>query len=245
MRLLTKGSNVFKIAKSDNKSDEYRSCIMFLSPYKLSGANLCPNASIGCVKSCLNTSGLGKTNSVQAARLKRSHFYLEHREAFKAQLLKECISFIKSNRKKGFKTSIRLNGTSDITWEKVFPEIFELDAMYYDYTKNYNKMLNFLEGKLPKNYHVTFSRSEINDKESLDVLNKGGNVAYVFHKTIKMPEKLFGYTVFNGEEDDLRFLNHHGVIGLVSKGRANKDDTGFVIRSENFESETLNNVSLV
>jgi hypothetical protein len=36
--------------------------------------------------------------------------------------------------------------------------------------------------------------------------------------------------VINGDEHDLRFLDHQGVIvGLVEKGLAKKDETGFVI----------------
>jgi hypothetical protein len=53
-------------------------------------------------------------------------------------------------------------------------------------------------------------------------------VAIVFRKTL--PEKYKGFSVVNGDETDLRFLDGGGnVIGLVEKGRAKKDASGFVL----------------
>ena len=38
-----------------------------------------------------------------------------------------------------------------------------------------------------------------------------------------------GFEVVNGDETDLRFLDKKGVVvGLIEKGRAKKDETGFV-----------------
>ena len=44
-----------------------------------------------------------------------------------------------------------------------------------------------------------------------------------------MPAMYWETTVFNGDESDLRFLDPKGVIvGLYMKGKAKKDNTGFV-----------------
>jgi hypothetical protein len=44
-----------------------------------------------------------------------------------------------------------------------------------------------------------------------------------------MPEYYNGLPVFNGDESDLRFLDPKGVVvGLYAKGKAKKDETGFV-----------------
>jgi hypothetical protein len=46
--------------------------IIYMSPYNLSGKNVCPGASKGCAAACLNTAGRGAMNVVQAARLKKT-----------------------------------------------------------------------------------------------------------------------------------------------------------------------------
>ena len=38
-------------------------------------------------------------------------------------------------------------------------------------------MEKYLNGEMPKNYHLTFSRSESNDKKARLILVMGGNVA--------------------------------------------------------------------
>ena len=55
----------------------------------------------------------------------------------------------------------------------------------------------------------------------------GGNVAVVFRN--QLPKTWNGYEVVNGDESDLRFLDKKGVVvGLIEKGMAKKDATGFV-----------------
>ena len=81
--------------------------------------------------------------------------------------------------------------------------------------------------EFPSNYHLTFSRSETNDKLCEMVLEMKGNVAVVFRN--QLPETWKGYEVINGDENDLRFLDKQGVVvGLIEKGMAKKDETGFV-----------------
>ena len=89
-------------------------------------------------------------------------------------------------------------------------------------------MTAFLDGKLPSNYSLTFSRSETNEAQCLEVLNRGGNVAVVFRK--ELPTHWNGFPVINGDENDLRFLDPKGVVvGLKAKGKAKSDTTGFVV----------------
>ena len=108
------------------------------------------------------------------------------------------------------------------------------DIQFYDYTKSFKRMCSFLdkpfikgEAKFPSNYHLTFSRSENNDKKCEMVLAMGGNVAVVFRN--QLPKTWKGFDVVNGDETDLRFLDKRGVVvGLIEKGMAKKDSTGFV-----------------
>jgi len=123
---------------------------------------------------------------------------------------------------------IRLNGTSDIGWERyTVIQAFET-TRFYDYTKSFQRMMAFLDGKLPSNYSLTFSRSETNEAQCLEVLKRGGNVAVVFRK--ELPTHWKGFPVINGDENDLRFLDPKGVVvGLKAKGKAKTDTTGFVV----------------
>ena len=89
------------------------------------------------------------------------------------------------------------------------------------------RMKAFLNGELPSNYHLTFSCSETNEKIAKLVLEMGGNVAVVFRN--QLPDTWNGVEVVDGDESDLRFLDKKGVVvGLIEKGLAKKDLTGFV-----------------
>lgn len=228
--LLTLGHTNAKTIKSDNAGLGYLTAIQYLAPYTVSGFNVCKHASEGCAKGCLNTAGRGKTNVVQQARIKRTRFFFENKPGYKYTLFEELEKFVKRCDKLEQKPAVRLNGTSDLPWEDIFPDMFIKFNMvqFYDYTKYVNRMLNFINGKLPPNYHLTFSRSEINDSECLEVLRKGGNVAVVFMSK-QLPQKWNRFKINNADSHDLRFLDPFGVQGLYAKGRAKKDTSGFVV----------------
>ena len=81
---------------------------------------------------------------------------------------------------------------------------------------------------LPKNYKLTFSRSEINDNDVYDLLKTKTNIAIVFNK---LPKKYLGRRVIDGDISDLRFKDPKGVIvGLLAKGKAKKDPSGFTVK---------------
>lgn len=215
--------------------------ILYLSPEKQNevGVNNCPQASPGCAAACLNMSGRGSMSMVQKARMNKTHYLKGEREQFLNQLDSEITKHKERHAKRGEKMCIRLNGTSDRTWERTKfkngKTIFELhpEVQFYDYTKITNRM----HINLPSNYHLTFSRSEINQQEIEVVLLMGGNVAVVFDK---LPETYLGYKVINGDESDLRFLDGENVVvGLKFKkntgkgGKENNEEafsSGFALR---------------
>lgn len=204
-----------------------------LAPANLSGYEVCQWRSKGCTMACLNTAGRGQMNSVQDSRIAKTKLFFEQKFDFLAKLSKEITSSIKSASKKGMQAVFRPNLTSDIAWENVINEdgvtIFEKhgSTQFYDYTKSFKRMKAFLNGELPSNYHLTFSCSEHNEKICQVVLSMGGNVAVVFRN--QLPDTWHGYEVINGDESDLRFLDKQGVVvGLIEKGLAKKDLTGFV-----------------
>lgn len=207
-----------------------------LAPAKLSGFNVCPSASKGCAAACLNTAGMGVFSNVQQSRIEKTRLFFKDRDVFMAQLVKEIGAAIRKAVKSEMVPCFRLNLTSDLAWEKIkFQDksIFEHfpQVQFYDYCKIVSRMSTFLAGEMPKNYHLTFSRSESNDLAVKAVLASGGSVAMVFRKTL--PATYAGLPVVNGDETDLRFKDPKGVIvGLVEKGLAKKDQTGFVLEPE-------------
>ena len=106
------------------------------------------------------------------------------------------------------------------------------DLQFYDYTKHLKRFAGYLEGKLPENYHLTYSRSELTpDGLVKGLCSSGGNVAVVFRN--HLPDKWLGLEVIDGDDSDLRFEDGKGkIVGLLEKGLAKKDKTGFVVEPE-------------
>jgi hypothetical protein len=213
---------------------------LHLAPYTLGGKNICPNASSGCIKACLFSSGMGAYPRVQQARIKKTRFFHENREAFLRQLYKEINAKVNTAAKKGELVSFRLNLTSDVAWEtvkldgKTFMEHFPT-VQFYDYTPNLKRVMNFLMGKFPSNYHLTFSRKEDNQDRVNIVLGNGGNVAVVFDK--RLPAKYKGKKVIDATKHDLRFIDPKNTIaGLVALGKGRKDSSGFVVDTKRYKN---------
>ena len=219
----------------------YITHILYMSSHRQNskGINVCSHASEGCANSCLVGSGFGGMyGGVQRGRIEKTEFFLRNRIGFLNKLRIEIEQSIKKNKDKAIPV-FRLNGTSDLPYEKykIFEgkNIFELfpNVQFYDYTKNWKRFDN----ELPNNYHLTFSRSEINHNKAMEILSRGFNVAMVFDK---LPETYNGYEVINADKDDLRFLDKKGVIcglkykKMTGKGGAIKNieaiSSGFVIK---------------
>lgn len=224
--LLSEGSTNSKTAKN-----EIQTYILYLAPSDIIGThNLCPMASDGCKKACLYSAGRGRFSNVQLSRINKAKFWAYNRKAFYIQLANEIMRIHdKSNFEK---VAIRLNGTSDIDHLNLlqrytginFLDPFYSNLLFYDYTKN----INVFKRYFGSNYKLTFSKSESNFDECLEVISLGGNIAAVF--AAELPESYGGIQVINGDLTDLRYFDPVGVIvGLKAKGPAKKDVSGFVI----------------
>ena len=172
------------------------------------------------------------TNMVQEARLRRTRMFFEQRDVFMGLLVIDIEHAIKRARKLGLTLTVRLNGTSDLPWEKFrveqFRNIMERfpTIQFYDYTKISARMFT----AQPVNYHLTFSASETNHANASFILHTGRNVAVVVTKELKN-QLLAKPDVADGDKTDLRFLDGSGKLILLSaKGKAKKDTTGFVLR---------------
>lgn len=215
----------------------YLTGILYLVPSDGSGlGNLCPNASPGCRAACLFTAGRGVMRPVREGRMRKTRLFFESSERFADMLAEDIRMLVRRAAKQGLVPCVRLNGTSDIPWERIkasngftLPAMFP-NVQFYDYTKRPNRTA------LPDNYHLTFSRSECNDDQAMIELERGRNVAVVFDtlKGTPLPAFWRGYRVLDGDLSDLRFLDvpEAGcaayVIGLRAKGKAKGETSGFV-----------------
>lgn len=224
----------------------YNSYILHLAPSDVSGYNTCPKATAGCKAACLNTAGRGglikkgeSTNVIQEARKRKTRLFFENREAFMRDLVADIELAIKQSGKKNLVPVFRLNGTSDLSWEKypvmrngvVFTNIFNAfaEVQFYDYTKVLGRKVSQV-----KNYHLTFSAADGNDTDVLRAIEQGYNISVVFgaKKGKALPTEYLGLPVIDADEHDLRFIDSADgkqvVAGLHMKGKAVKDSTGFV-----------------
>lgn len=203
--------------------------ILYLAPAREAGrGNVCPNASAGCLASCLYSAGRGAFSNVQSARVRKTRLFFDDFATFKSQLFADIRAFVAHCNAQGKQACVRLNGTSDIAWEKL--GVFEAfpSVRFYDYTKSASRAISHALQLTPRNYHLTFSRSEANEADALRVLRAGGNVAVVFGSVL--PATWQGFPVVNGDTSDLRFLDGQGVVvGLKAKGKARNDSSGFVV----------------
>jgi len=210
---------------------------LHLAPFDLSGYQGCPQASAGCAAACLHTAGnpaymAGK----DASRKAKTRAYFEERAAFMAVLTFEIAALERKAKAQGMQAGIRLNATSDLPWERrrvdvdgaavglmdLFPEV-----QFYDYTKVTKRAVAWAEGKMPGNYHLTFSK------------NEGGNVAIVcapsVYKTAiatgRLPYPYDAPGAVDGDAHDYRPADPVGkIIALKAKGDARHDTSGFVVR---------------
>ena len=208
MKLLSTGNP--KILKGLKQG--FNTYILHLAPANLSGYETCPKRTAGCTAACLNTAGRGgmfkkgeTTNVIQQARIRKTKMFFENRVQFMADLVKDIELAIKQSAKKDLTPVFRLNGTSDLAWEKyevvrngvTFKNIFAAfsEVTFYDYTKIPGRKVNGIA-----NYSLTFSEADGNALETLNAIRAGMNVATVFgiKKNSPMPKMWNGMTVFNG-----------------------------------------------
>ena len=230
--LLSKGSTNTKTAKNSLET-----FILYLSPERQNskGVNLCPKASKGCAAACLYTAGRGKFTNVKKSRINKSEYYISDKKTFINQLSKEIVKIAAKSIKQNKKIAIRLNGTSDQDFISIIKKYNNLDLLndkqfknlvFYDYTAILGKIKKYIN----TSYSLTLSRKEDNEKEILEALKLGGNVAAVFKGDL--PTKYKGYNVVNGDSSDLEMIyNNNVILGLKAKGDAKKDTTGFVIHN--------------
>tara|TARA_R110000772_G_scaffold26228_2_gene67804 strand:- start:367 stop:1146 length:780 start_codon:yes stop_codon:yes gene_type:complete len=216
-----------------------------MAPAKMSGYQVCADASPDCEAFCLHSAGnpvyfAAKTKS----RIAKTRLFFENRNLFLALMVKELQREVKKAAKDAVTLAMRPNMTSDIPYEKYsctyngqrMPIIDLIHLLapampIYDYTKNPRRDVS------REFYTFTFSLSENNETDAVKQLERGINVAVVFDTKAGHPlpsnYTLGGkvFEVINGDKHDVRYTDIKGVIvGLTAKGKARVvgTDTGFV-----------------
>lgn len=244
-RKITGLSYIGKVNNSTKhkKAYKYQEMVytIYLAPAKMSGYEVCPMRSAECTKLCLNESGHNRMdiheNIINKSRIKKTKLFFENRQFFMGWVIDEIKHAKLKAEKNGFKFSVRLNNTSDISPESFYikddegniKNILEIfpDTTFYDYTKVPKRML--LKKKYP-NYDLTFSYSGSNLEDCFKMLDNEIRVAMVFKE---VPKEYMGYKVVNGDLNDLRHYEAGNVIvGLKYKKVREKlsKDVKFVIQ---------------
>ena len=239
----------------------YLNAIHYMAPASTGGAgNLCPKASPECIALCLGTySGQAAmvsdlengTNNVRESRKAKARLFMHRRNEYLNEIARKIVRVILKAKKERLIPCIRLNGSTDIPFErlafdieaktaKALAEIYphqdwtlartNLIALFpkvqfVDYTKISSRL-----GKQPTNLDLTLSYSAQNSAECVNALMSGHNVAMVFHGSL--PNSFAGFPVIDGDTHDLRHLDRKGgfIVGLSPKGnKAKRDQSGFVV----------------
>ena len=221
--LLTAPTHQPKAAKNDVPT-----YVLHLAPAGASGLQTCAFRTDGCEAACLNTAGRGRFDGIQRGRIAKTRFLAERPAPFLAILLAEIRSAVKRH---GGRALFRLNGTSDLRWERFAPFLFEVDgAEFYDYTKYPRR-----DGR-PDNYKLMYSVSERNDDaDVLERLAAFGHVAVVVDtpapiggaQKLPLPKRYLGERAWDGDETD-DWRARPGITLLRVKGDGVGDTSGFV-----------------
>lgn len=244
----------------------YLNAIHYMAPHSSAGVgNLCSHASWQCIALCLGThsgqaamvSDLANgTNATRESRKDKARRFMHNRADYMNRLVRDIVKLEAKAKREGLKLCVRLNGSTDIAWERLrfncdektiaalhkagllsnivylsqvtILELFP-HIQFVDYTKNPNRM-----GKTPHNLHLTLSFSGSNLAACIEALHNGNNVAVVFGEGL--PANWQGFPVIDGDRHDLRHLDPRGgyIVGLSPKGTTAKRDTsGFVVRGYN------------
>lgn len=202
----------------------YLTAILYLAPATLAGGKtVCPHSTEACREGCLFHAGRGRTPRVFNARIRRTEFWLEAPDLFLERLADDLEIMERVADQHGMRLAIRLNGTSDVLWERDAPDLFTAfpRARFYDYTR-----APLHHRRVPGNWHLTWSLADRPAGEALPQFITGHSVAVVVPEERKRPDgeraRVLGMDLrfVDGDLHDLRFLDPApAIVQLRPKGR--------------------------
>lgn len=208
----------------------YLSAILYLMPHTSGGGvTLCPHSTEACRAICLAGAGLSGLPRAMGAKQWRTDHFLRDPESFIEIVERDIEKLARIARAEGFKPVVRLNGTSDVLWERIAAPLFSAfpAIQFMDYTK-----VPIEQRDLPPNYHLTYSVGGPEDMgRAIAYLRAGQSVAVVV--PVEVRDMLAGFELdigpctagfIDGDENDLRFLDAPGSIVLLKpKGHKRSD----------------------
>jgi len=214
----------------------YLTGILYLSPADKSGHNVCSMAKKAqCKEPCLDEAGRGAMDFVQLARLAKTDWFFYSRETFMLELVDSVFALVRKAIREDLTPLVRLNGTSDILWEKIavtykgvtYTNIMALfpEVQFYDYTKVVGRTV-------PANYDLTFSYSGALDFQKYVDLAIAAKmrIAVVFRTVADIPKSFLGLKVIPGDDSDIRHVEpKNKIVALYAKGPARYDTGPFVV----------------
>jgi len=240
----------------DNLDTDLEIWGLSLAPHWISGFNTCNGLSNGCAHSCLMFTGMGQKfmiasdgqHKVAIARIVRTILWFKFRDQFKAKLLRSISNKAKLLKSKKIAMAFRPNVFSEIKFEKLFPELFNLcnslNVATYDYVKDITRIK---DNPFRSTYNMTFSLSENNALFIPTALKHGCNIAVVTDiplnknkdRTYKFnPPKTITIAgieleTIDGDQHDARYLDKKKNAFIVLRGKGQtirKDETNFMVK---------------
>lgn len=179
MRLLSSSSANTKTRKSERP--DYRIVSLALSHAATAPGfpSNCPKSTKSCENSCVGGVGLASVwKSISEARQKKTAFLRQDRSGFLKQLYEELAREQERADEEGATLCARLNCYSDLPWFMPsfgsIPDKFPRMVLW-----DYSKVKSYCFDA-PRNYIFTFSRTELNEDDCIEVIEHGTNVAVVF-----------------------------------------------------------------
>lgn len=216
-----------------------------MAPSKRSGiVNVCQWATAACIAACV----LWFAGRRAGARMREcarnvTRLWYFWPERFYSRYDRELTNQERRAAAEGLESYHRPNVASDLNHDRIVSA--HPATTFYDYTAGFERMCSYLDGKLPANYHLTFSVKESTPYEHIEhILSRGGNVAVVVdtyywgptHRYGLMPKSAVFFNasvpgmfincpVIDGDRHDIRTPEFDGrgkMIGLRLKAQSNK-----------------------
>lgn len=231
-----------KLRKLPGRAGRYRAIGLAMAPAAYSGKDLCAWRTDGCTAACNGFwSGMNVTVSTRLALIGRAILFNWFRKLFAEKLRAELRNFRKLCARNGVIPAVRLNVSTDVVYERLFPELFAefAEISFLDYTKALPKH----RPTLPANYQLCHSFNEKTTTADVEaIVSAGRNVVIAFDsayapskglwgalpKTVRFTDdsgRDFTLPVVNGDRHDLRLADMDGrgvVVGLHGKSGRNR-----------------------
>lgn len=202
----------------------YLSAILYLMPHDSGGSKtLCPHSTAACREMCLAGAGMSALKRQVGAKQARTDLFNQSPSVFLQGLHADIEKLKILAQREGLRPAVRLNGSSDIVWERLV-RMHDRGVTFYDYTKiPLEQRLKPHDAASLADYHLTYSVGGPEDMlRALAYLEKGHSVAVVVPEDVK--HHLVGLEIdlgpaaalfIDGDEHDLRFLDPPGSIVLL------------------------------